>query len=66
MASLALGWIGEPVFAHLPEAPLKGRVSGVTLHTISSTVAFSIITFLHIVLSELAPKTMALERVMNA
>jgi CBS domain containing-hemolysin-like protein len=35
MASLALGWIGEPVFAHLLEAPLKGRVSDVTLHTIS-------------------------------
>ena len=36
MASLALGWIGEPVFAHLLEAPLKGRVSDVALHTISS------------------------------
>jgi CBS domain containing-hemolysin-like protein len=62
MASLALGWIGEPVFAHLLEAPLKGRVSEVTLHTISFTIAFSIITFLHIVLGELAPKTLALER----
>jgi CBS domain containing-hemolysin-like protein len=62
MASLALGWIGEPVFAHLLEAPLKGRVSDVTLHTISFAVAFSIITFLHIVLGELAPKTLALER----
>lgn len=62
MASLALGWIGEPVFAHLLEGPLTGRVSEVTLHTISFTVAFSIITFLHIVLGELAPKTLALER----
>lgn len=62
MASLALGWVGEPVFAHLLEAPLKGRVSDVTLHTISFTVAFTIITFLHIVLGELAPKTLALER----
>jgi CBS domain containing-hemolysin-like protein len=62
MASLALGWIGEPVFAHLLEAPLKGRVSEVTLHTISFALAFSIITFLHIVLGELAPKTLALER----
>lgn len=62
MASLALGWIGEPVFAHLLEAPLRGRVSDVTLHTISFAVAFSIITFLHIVLGELAPKTLALER----
>ena len=62
MASLALGWIGEPVFAHLLEAPLKGRVSEITLHTISFAVAFTIITFLHIVLGELAPKTLALER----
>ncbi|MGH9972038.1 MAG: hemolysin family protein [Pyrinomonadaceae bacterium] len=62
MASLALGWIGEPVFAHLLEAPLRGRVSEVTLHTISFAIAFSIITFLHIVLGELAPKTLALER----
>jgi len=62
MASLALGWIGEPVFAHLLEAPLKGRVSEVTLHTISFALAFSIITFLHIVVGELAPKTLALER----
>jgi CBS domain containing-hemolysin-like protein len=62
MASLALGWIGEPVFAHLLEAPLKGRVSDLTLHTISFAIAFAIITFLHIVLGELAPKTLALER----
>ena len=62
MASLALGWIGEPVFAHLLEEPLKGRVSEVALHTISFTIAFTIITFLHIVLGELAPKTLALER----
>src|SRR5262249_2668893 len=33
MASLALGWVGEPVFAHLLEEPLRGRVSEVTLHT---------------------------------
>jgi CBS domain containing-hemolysin-like protein len=62
MASLALGWIGEPVFAHLLEAPLKDRVSDVTLHTISFAVAFTIITFMHIVFGELAPKTLALER----
>lgn len=62
MASLALGWIGEPVFAHLLERPLNGLVSEVTLHTISFATAFTIITFLHIVLGELAPKTLALER----
>ncbi|MGH9872108.1 MAG: hemolysin family protein [Pyrinomonadaceae bacterium] len=62
MASLALGWIGEPVFAHLLEAPLKGRVSETVLDTIAFALAFTLITFLHIVLGELAPKTLALER----
>ena len=62
MASLALGWIGKPVFAYILEAPLRGRVSEVTLHTVAFIVAFTIITFLHIVLGELAPKTLALER----
>jgi CBS domain containing-hemolysin-like protein len=62
LASLALGWIGEPAVAHLLETPLKGRVSEAVMHTIAFTIAFSIITFLHIVLGELAPKTLALER----
>ncbi|HEY1402993.1 MAG TPA: hemolysin family protein [Pyrinomonadaceae bacterium] len=62
LASLALGWIGEPAIAHLLEAPLKGRVSEAVMHTIAFTIAFGVITFLHIVLGELAPKTIALER----
>jgi CBS domain containing-hemolysin-like protein len=62
LASLALGWIGEPAIARLLEGPLEGRVSETVLHTISFAIAFSIITFLHIVLGELAPKTLALER----
>jgi CBS domain containing-hemolysin-like protein len=62
LASLALGWIGEPAVAHLLEIPLKGRISDALLHTIAFAVAFSIMAFLHIVLGELAPKTLALER----
>jgi len=62
LASLALGWIGEPVVAHLLETPLKGRVSNTVLETIAFAIAFSVITFLHIVIGELAPKTLALER----
>lgn len=62
LASLALGWIGEPAIAHILEVPLAGRVSDTVLHTISFAVAFSLITFLHIVLGELAPKTLALQR----
>jgi len=66
LASLALGWIGEPAFAHLIE-PLVTRVvpAGAAVgvsHTISVAVAFVIITFLHIVVGELAPKSIAIQR----
>ena len=62
ISSLGLGWVGEPALARLLEAPLHGMVPDALRHTISFTIAFSIITFLHIVLGELAPKTLALER----
>lgn len=62
MASLALGWIGEPALSKLLEVPLHGLVSNAVRHTIAFAGAFTIITFLHIVLGELAPKTMALDR----
>jgi CBS domain containing-hemolysin-like protein len=62
LASLALGWIGEPAVAHMLEGPLAGRVSETWLHIISFGVAFSIITTLHIVLGEQAPKLFGLER----
>ena len=62
MASLALGWIGEPALSQLLEAPLHGRVSDPVRHTIAFACAFTIITFMHIVFGELAPKTLALDR----
>ncbi|HIJ80530.1 MAG TPA: HlyC/CorC family transporter [Desulfuromonadales bacterium] len=62
MASLALGWVGEPAFARLLELPLRGHVPDALRHTIAFVLAFIAITFLHIVLGELAPKTLALER----
>ncbi|MBC7899118.1 MAG: HlyC/CorC family transporter [Saprospiraceae bacterium] len=70
LSSLGLGWIGEPAVASLLEPALiqigqltgaEFLASGVVLHTISFAIAFSIITFLHIVFGELAPKTAALE-----
>jgi CBS domain containing-hemolysin-like protein len=65
MASLALGWIGEPALAHLIE-PLLGflpaNLAGATAHTLAVTLAFVVITALHIVLGELAPKSIALQR----
>jgi CBS domain containing-hemolysin-like protein len=62
LSSLALGWIGEPAFHHLIE-PLFERfhVSPATATTISATVAFVIISILHIVLGELAPKSLAIQ-----
>ena len=64
MASLGLGWIGEPAVARLIEPTL--RAAGVTnetlIHTAAFTVAFIIIAFLHIVLGELAPKSLAIRK----
>ena len=66
IASLALGWIGEPTVAHLLE-PLAstlapaGRAAYVA-HIFAIAIAFAAITFLHIVLGELMPKMVALER----
>jgi CBS domain containing-hemolysin-like protein len=65
MASLALGWIGEPALAKLFEpafAIFGERMSAITAHTISVILSFSLITALHIVLGELAPKTVALQQ----
>src|ERR1051325_5099736 len=59
LASLALGWIGEPAIARLLEEPLSG-LSDTLRHGIAFAVAFSIITSLHIVLGEQAPKLMGL------
>ena len=65
LASLALGWIGEPALAHLLEPPLTLLMAGVApmaAHGIAITVAFATITGLHIVIGELAPKGLALQR----
>src|SRR6476620_12683467 len=65
MASIGLGWIGEPVLAELfPPAVLflPTHVAAAAAHSISVAIAFAIVTALHITLGELAPKTIALER----
>ena len=59
LASLALGWIGEPAIARLLEGPLSG-FSETLRHGIAFAIAFSIITSLHIVLGEQAPKLVGL------
>jgi CBS domain containing-hemolysin-like protein len=65
MASIGLGWIGEPALASIVEswvAFLPNLVAAATAHSIAVAIAFAVITALHIVLGELAPKTIALER----
>jgi CBS domain containing-hemolysin-like protein len=65
LASLALGWVGEPALAHLIEpalAWLPGIVGTAMSHTVATAFAFIAITALHIVLGELAPKSLALQR----
>ncbi|MBV6477489.1 MAG: hypothetical protein HGGPFJEG_00228 [Ignavibacteria bacterium] len=62
ISSLGLGWIGEPVTARILE-PLFTILSiedPKTIHTISLTAGFVLITFLHIILGELAPKSLAI------
>ncbi len=64
LASLGLGWVGEPALAglivpllrFLPEAWV-----GAAAHSIAGTVAFIFITFMHVVAGELAPKSIALQ-----
>jgi CBS domain containing-hemolysin-like protein len=62
LASLGLGWIGEPAFAELisPLLHLVGVESEQMVHGISLFFAFSCISFLHIVVGELAPKSLAI------
>ena len=62
LASLGLGWVGEPAFAGILE-PVFDRIGVTTpklIHGISFAFAFSIISFLHIVVGELAPKSLAI------
>src|SRR5688572_582349 len=61
LASLGLGAIGEPAIARLLEAPL-GHLPDPWRHTIAFIIAFAIITSLHIVLGEQAPKLWGLQR----
>lgn len=64
LASLGLGWVGEPVFAAAltPVMEWLQVKSPEVRHTVAFVVGFSTITFLHIVAGELAPKSMAIQK----
>jgi putative hemolysin len=65
MVSLTLGWIGEPMVAQLVgslQFVQKIPHAAVYAHGIAIVIAFSLITYLHVLLGELVPKTLALQR----
>jgi putative hemolysin len=65
MVSLTLGWLGEPMVAQLVGSlDLVRRIphTAVYAHGIAIVIAFSLITYLHVLLGELVPKTLALQR----
>ena len=64
LSSLALGWVGEPALAHLIHPIISlfpSIIQSEISHSISAIIAFSVITFLHVVVGELAPKSIALQ-----
>jgi CBS domain containing-hemolysin-like protein len=63
-ASLGLGWVGEPAIAHLIVEPVLTALEmpHYLVSPISFAIAFGIITFLHIVFGELAPKSLAIQK----
>jgi magnesium and cobalt exporter, CNNM family len=68
MASLGLGWLGEPFLARMfqPFFALAGIETPAVIKSISFALAFSAITFLHIVIGEQAPKILAIRKAMPA
>ncbi len=63
LASLALGWLGESALEHLIQplfAGLPEFLSFLASHSVAITIAFLLITFMHVVFGELIPKTLAL------
>ena len=65
IVSLTLGWIGEPMVARLVESSRfvhEVPHAAVYAHSIAIGIAFTLITYLHVILGELVPKTLALQR----
>lgn len=63
ISSIGLGWVGEATLAKIIEPLFNFLPVGqaIATHTVSATIAFALITFLHVVLGELIPKSIALE-----
>ncbi len=63
LASLGLGMYGEPAIAHLLEGPLESwfGLEGAPAHTVSFIVGLGLVTYLHVVIGEMIPKSLALQ-----
>src|SRR5207249_3818785 len=61
LASLGLGWMGEPALAHLVEPLFPEAWFPVAPHSLATAVTFILITFMHVVFGELLPKNLALQ-----
>ena len=66
--SLGLGWVGEPMLAEMFRQPFMamGIMSDQILHLVSFILGFGLLTFLHIVLGEQAPKMLAIQKAETA
>src|ERR1700756_2994432 len=63
IVSLTLGWVGEPLLAHMMLGPVQDLPhASVYAHGIAIFISFVLITFLHVILGELVPKSLALQR----
>jgi CBS domain containing-hemolysin-like protein len=64
LASIGLGFVGEPLLARLLEPGLAalGLAGAAPAHTLALAASFGLVTFLHVVIGELAPKAIALDR----
>jgi CBS domain containing-hemolysin-like protein len=67
LASLALGWVGEPAFESLiqPRLAFLGVYSVPVSHTIAASIAFVLISSLHIIFGELGPKYLAIDKTLG-
>jgi CBS domain containing-hemolysin-like protein len=64
ISSIGLGWVGEATLASIIEPLfnfLPSMSQGIAVHSVSVSIAFALITFLHVVIGELVPKSIALE-----
>src|SRR5436305_7845163 len=67
LMSLALGWVGEPAFESLirPHVLGLGVFGPAVSHSIAATIAFTLITVLHIIIGELGPKYIAIDKTLG-